>query len=353
MNLSDFDYALPKELIAQYPSEKRGDDRLLVIDRGTARSASTVAERKFSDIAEYFKKGDLLVLNDTRVMPARLYGRRKTGGKVEIFIIDKTKVPVEALLRPSGRIDDGEEITLTSGDPVIIRGRTPLGRLVEFNDDVNAVMERAGHVPLPPYINRSDETGDRDRYQTVFAKCEGATASPTAGLHFTEGMLKALSEKGVEIAYVTLHVSYGTFAPVKDECLERHTMHSEYYRISKENVIMLNNARNEKRRIIACGTTSLRVLETCADELVGFIPQGYCYGGNEFAGFEGFTSLFVYPGYAFRIVNGLITNFHMPKSTLLLLTSAFAGKEELFRAYRYAIENKFRFFSYGDAMLIL
>jgi len=312
-----------------------------------------MVERKFSDIIDYFQKGDLLVVNNTKVMPARLFAKRRSGGKVEIFIIDKTKRPVEALLRPSGRIKEGEELTLESGDIVRVGEYTSLGRLVEFMDDVNEVLTRAGHVPLPPYIARKDEPSDRERYQTVFARNEGATASPTAGLHFTPEILDKLVKKSVEIAEVTLHVSYGTFAPVKDETLENHKMHSEYYRITKENVTMINNARNEKRRIIACGTTSLRVLETCADEIINFIPQAYCYGGNQFDGFEGFTRLFVYPGYTFRIVNGLITNFHLPKSTLLLLTSAFAGKDAIWRAYEYAIEKKFRFFSYGDCMLIL
>ena len=349
MKLSDFDYALPKDLIAQYPSAVRGEDKLLVLDR----KSKSFEEKKFSDIVGYFKEGDLLVLNDTRVIPARLFGKRKTGGNVEIFIVDKTKCPVEALVRPSGRIKENEGITLTSGDEAIVRGRTSIGRLVEFNRDLNEILKTCGHVPLPPYISRPDETGDRERYQTIYAQKEGATASPTAGLHFTERIIDRIKNKGVKIAYVTLHVSYGTFAPVKEEAVEKHRMHSEFFRISKENVIIINDARDRGARIFACGTTTLRAIETCADDFVNFIPHEYSFGGGQFKGFEGFTNLFVYPGYKFKMVSALITNFHLPKSTLLLLTSAFCGKDLLFKAYEYAKENKFKFFSYGDAMVII
>jgi len=349
MRLSEFDYKLPKDLIAQYPSRERGDDRLLALNRGKKE----FREKRFKDIIKYFKDGDLLVLNDTKVIPARLFGKRKTGGKVEIFIIDKTKRPVEALIRPSRRLKEGERVILESGDEATICEKTELGRLVEFNDPVDNVLRRTGHVPLPPYIGRKDEPEDSRRYQTIFAKNPGATASPTAGLHFTPEIINELTDKGVEIAYVTLHVNYGTFAPVKTNEIERHRMHSEYYRISKEDVAAINEARNKKRRIIACGTTTVRALESCADDIINYIPQGFCYGGEQFNGFEGFSSLFIYPGYKFRIINALITNFHLPKSTLLLLTSAFCGKKLLFDAYDYAIKNKFKFFSYGDAMLII
>jgi len=349
MRLEDFGYDLPKELIAQYPSKTRGDDRLLVCDRPKNR----FEEKKFEDIVNYFNKNDQLVLNNTKVMPARLFGKRKTGGNVEIFILDKTKSPVEALIRPSTKIKDGEEILLESDYKAKVSGKTEIGRFVEFNEPLDEILNKCGHVPLPPYISRQDEPKDKERYQTVYAKDEGATASPTAGLHFTNELLRGLSEKGVRISYITLHVSYGTFAPIKEDEIEKHKMHSEYYRISKEDVTIINEARNRKSDIIACGTTSLRAIETCADKFINYIPQAHSYGGMKFNGFEGFTNLFIYPGYNFRIVNKLITNFHLPKSTLLLLTCAFAGKELIFKAYDYAIKNKFRFFSYGDAMLIL
>ncbi len=349
MKLSEFDYSLPRTLIAKYPSPKRGEERMLVVDREKA----FFYEKRFTDICDYFKKGDLLVLNDTKVMLARLFGRRKTGGRVEIFIIDKTKSPVEALVRPSSRIAEGEEIMLDSGDTARVRGKTEIGRLVEFSQPIDEVLKKGGHVPLPPYISRPDRPEDRERYQTVFADKLGASAAPTAGLHFTREIIDKLKAKGVDMAYITLHVSYGTFAPVKGDTVEEHKMHSEFYSISKENVTIINNARNEKRKIFACGTTSLRALESCAEKFENFISQAFSYGGIGFKGFEGFTDLYVYPGYKFKMVDSLITNFHLPKSTLILLASAFTGTELLFKAYEYAIENKFRFFSYGDAMLIL
>ncbi|MCK4462864.1 MAG: tRNA preQ1(34) S-adenosylmethionine ribosyltransferase-isomerase QueA [Candidatus Omnitrophica bacterium] len=339
MRLAEFDYTLPKELIAQYPSEKRGDDRLLVLDR----EKEFFEEKRFRDIVDYFKEGDLLLLNNTKVIPARLFGRRKTGGRVEIFIIDKSKRPLEALIRLSGKIKEGESVILESGDRVKIGGKAEIGRLVEFDVPIDEVLEKCGHVPLPPYISRPDEPSDMERYQTIYAASEGATASPTAGLHFTESVIDKLKKIGARIAYITLHVSYGTFAPIKEETVEKHKMHSEFYRISKEDVIMINEAYKRNASIFSCGTTSLRALETCADDIIK----------TQFRDFNGLTDLFIYPGYKFRIVDKLITNFHLPKSTLLLLTSAFAGKKLLFDAYKYAIENKFRFFSYGDAMLIL
>jgi len=334
MRLSEFDYVLPRELIAQYPRRERGDERLLVVDR----RARSFREKHFSDIADYFNAGDLLILNNTKVIPARLFGRRKTGGKVEIFVLD-SRQPAEALVRPSGRIKVGESVTLESGGKVKVLGKTELGRLVEFDESVGRVLNKCGHMPLPPYISRPDEPLDRERYQTLYASAEGATASPTAGLHFTEGTINKLKEKGVNIAYITLHVSYGTFAPVKEEIVEKHKMHSEFYRISDEARNAVKDAEKRKARIFACGTTSLRALEASRRKRSG--ASG------------GFTDLFIYPGYKFKKVNALITNFHLPKSTLLLLASAFAGKKLLFNAYDYAVKNKFRFFSYGDAMLII
>ena len=335
MRLSDFDYKLPEKLIAQYPSRTRGDDRLLVVDR----AGNSFKERVFADIVDYFNEGDLLVLNDTKVIPARLFARRKTGASVEIFIVDKTRNPVEALVKPSGRVKENESVILDSGDKARVLGTTEIGRLVEFNRSIDEILKRYGHVPLPPYITRRDEPGDKERYQTIYGREEGATASPTAGLHFTKDLIDKLKEKGVEVAYITLHVSYGTFAPIKEELVERHKMHSEFYRISRESASIIDKARKSSAKIFACGTTSLRTLEACAEKNRDAV--------------SGFTNLFIYPGFKFKIANALITNFHLPKSTLILLTSAFAGKNLLFRAYRYAIERSFRFFSYGDAMLIL
>jgi len=339
MRLSDFDYSLPKEFIAQYPSEKHGKDRLLIVDR----KKKSFEEKEFKEIIDYFKAGDLLVLNNTKVIPARLFGKRITGGKVEIFIVNKEKTPAVALVRPSGKIKEGERIALDAKFEATILGRESIGRLVEFNHPLDEVLKKCGHVPLPPYISRADEPSDRVRYQTVYAKVDGATASPTAGLHFTEELIRKLEEKGVKIAFITLHVSYGTFAPIKEDDISKHKMHSEFYCITKENISLIKDAKKNKAKIFSCGTTSLRTLEACCRD---FGKAG------EPNSLEGTTNLFVYPGYKFRIVDSLLTNFHLPKSTLLLLTSAFAGKDLLFKAYKYAVEKKYKFFSYGDAMLI-
>jgi len=350
MRLTEFAYDLPKELIAQFPCAARGEERLLVLDK----KKKDFTEKTFSDIIGYFKRGDLLVLNDAKVIPARLFGRRKTGGKVEIFIIDKAKNPVEALVRPSARIKNGEEIILERGYKAKILDRGEIGRFVEFDTSLDKVLSECGHVPLPPYIDRPDQPIDKERYQTVYASSYGATASPTAGLHFTEEMIARLVNKGVDVAHVTLHVSYGTFAPIKKEDVDAHRMHSEHYLISDNNIRAIKGALNRKARIFACGTTSLRALEASSRILMDLSgdedPVEVKKSGK---GIEGYTSLFIYPGYKFKIVDALITNFHLPKSTLILLTSAFAGKEFLFEAYEYAIERKFKFFSYGDAMLIV
>lgn len=342
MRLSEFNYELPQERIAQYPSRKRGEDRLLVLDR----KKRSLEEKDFVDIVDYFKRGDLLVVNNTKVIPARLYGRRSSGGKVEIFIVDTKTTPVKALVRPSRRIKEGERITLDSGDEATVLGRAETGRFVAFNRPLPEILEKNGHVPLPPYIARPDEPEDKVRYQTVYAANEGASASPTAGLHFTGDMIDKLKEEGVEIAQVTLHVSYATFASVKEETVERHRMYSEFYRIAPGDAVRIHKALRRKATVFSCGTTSLRVLETCAEALLSGEKSGS-------GGFEGYTDLYIYPGYTFRIVDRLITNFHLPESTLLLLTSAFAGRDLVLNAYKYAIRNNFMFYSYGDAMLIL
>lgn len=329
MKLSDFDYTLPKELIAQEPLKERSKCRLMVLDR----AKRTIEHKTFEDIVGYIKPQDLLVLNDTKVIPARLFGKRKTGGKVELFIIEKKNPTCEALVRPSGRLKEGEKITLESGAEAEILGRGDVGRLVKFNRPIDEVLE-SGHVPLPPYIDRVDVPSDKDSYQTVYADKEGATASPTAGLHFTKELLAGLK---CHVSYVTLHTNYGTFAPIKVENIENHKMHKEYFSIPADAIKAVENVKKIGGKVFAVGTTSARSLEYWA-------KTGKVEGDND---------LFVYPGFEFKVVDHLITNFHLPKSTLMLLVSAFAGKDFIFEAYRQAIEKKYRFFSYGDSMLII
>lgn len=342
MRLADFDYALPKELIAQYPLEERDTCKLMVLDR----LAKTIEHVLFSGIVGYLKPGDCLILNDTKVIPARLFGKRKTGGKVELFLLEKREPVTEALVRPSGRLKGGERIVLESGDEVELLGRGEVGRLVRFSRSLDAIMREAGHTPLPPYIGRADETGDASSYQTVYAACEGATASPTAGLHVTRALLDRMAARGVRVAYVTLHTNYGTFAPVKEDDVTSHRMHKEYFVLPAATAAAVRETKRAGGRVFAVGTTSARVLEHCADILDDQHPDG----SGEAAGY---TSLFIYPGYQFRIVDALITNFHLPKSTLLILVSALAGREFILDAYRRAVEARYRFFSYGDAMLIV
>lgn len=334
MKLSEFDYKLPKELIAQYPIRERDKCRLMVLDR----AAGTIAHKAFGDIAGYFKEGDCLVLNNTKVIPARLFAKRKTGAKVEIFLLEKKDPVSEVLLRPSGRIKEGENIILESGDEAEVLGRSEVGRFVKFNRPLSQILDEIGHIPLPPYIARSDEAGDRNDYQTVYASIEGATASPTAGLHFTDDILKKIKAKGVNIAYVTLHTNYGTFRPIKCDDIEDHKMHREYFELPRETADIVRMTKEKGGKVFAVGTTASRVLEHC---------------GTSLKASSGWTDLYVYPGYKFKIVDHLITNFHLPKSTLIILTSAFARLEFIMSAYQKAIEEKYRFFSYGDATLIL
>lgn len=341
MKLTEFDYSLPRELIAQYPLPEREKCRLLVLDR----SREALSDDGFEDVAGYFRKGDLLVLNDTKVIPARLFGKRKTGGKVELFLLEKKNPVCEALVRPSARLREGERIALESGDEVELLGRGDVGRFVKFARPVEEVLEKAGHVPLPPYIARRDEVVDREAYQTVYGSKAGATASPTAGLHFTNQMLEGLASSGVRLAYVTLHTNYGTFAPVKTEEIERHRMHKEYFELPAETVEAIRDTKISGGKVFAVGTTTTRVLEHCAERITQYAIRSTLY--------EGATDMYIYPGYRFKVVDHLITNFHMPKSTLMILVSAFAGTEFIRRAYSHAIEERYRFFSYGDAMLIL
>lgn len=342
MKLSDYDYELPKELIAQYPAPEREKCRLMVVDR----ASRSISHRTFEDLTSYLKEGDCLVLNDTKVIPARLFGRRRTGGKVEIFVLEKKDPICEVLLKPCGRLKTGERITLESGDEVEVLDRSGPGRFVKFNRPVSEILNRYGHVPLPPYIDRVDAAEDKDDYQTIYADKEGATASPTAGLHFTRELLNRLAGIGIQLAYVTLHTSYGTFAPVKTEDVESHKMHAECFELPAKTVEAVRNTKKRGGKVFAVGTTSSRVLETCAEKITDYDMR--CANGE-----RGYTDLYIYPGYEFKVVDHLITNFHLPKSTLLLLVSAIAGRELILESYRKAVSEGYRFFSYGDAMLIL
>ena len=339
MKVSDFDYELPEELIAQTPIEKRDESRLMVLDR----EKQTIEHRKFKNIIEYLKPGDVLVRNNTKVIPARIYGKKETGANVEFLLLHNIEGDIwECIVRPGNKLHIGTKVIF--GDGLlkaeildIMEGGT---RKVKFyyNGIFNEILDKIGFMPLPPYIH--EELKEKDRYQTVYAKYEGSAAAPTAGLHFTEELFEDLRKKGIEVANVTLHVGIGTFRPVKEETVEEHKMHTEHFYIKKEDVEKINNAKKEGRRVIAVGTTSCRVLESIADEN-GFVKET-----------EEDTGIFIYPGYKFKCIDGLITNFHLPQSTLLMLVSALAGKEYIMKAYKEAVKEKYRFFSFGDAMII-
>ncbi|MDQ7056767.1 MAG: tRNA preQ1(34) S-adenosylmethionine ribosyltransferase-isomerase QueA [Persephonella sp.] len=336
MKLSDFDYHLPEELIAKYPVQPRDMCRLMVLDRKN----KTISHRIFRDITEYLQEGDLLVLNDTKVIPARLIGRKKTGAKIEVFLLRQIEGDTwEALIKNMKRLKEGQEIVIGKDFSVQLLEKKEDGKaLIKLlSSDINRAVYKYGHIPLPPYINREDREIDRELYQTVFAKKEGAVASPTAGLHFTEELLKKLEKMGVKKTFITLHVGLGTFQPIKVEDITKHKMHEEFYQIPDETVKLINQAKENRSRVVAVGTTVVRALET------------YGKTGKK----EGMSNIFIYPPFNFRIVDTLITNFHLPKSTLILLVSAFAGKDFILRAYREAVKTRYRFFSYGDAMLIL
>lgn len=340
MKSSDFYYELPQELIAQEPLEKRNSSRLLVLDRENM----TIEHRVFTDLKEYLKKGDCLVLNDTRVIPARLLGvREDTGGKIEFVLLRQIEADLwEVILKPGKRAKPGSRFIFGNGElqAQVIEVVEGGNRIVCFEYDgiFQEVLDRVGIVPLPPYITKKLE--DSERYQTVYSRYRGSAAAPTAGLHFTSDMLEELREQGIELAYLTLHVGLGTFRPVKVENVEEHVMHSEYYTLNETASKTINKARMNGGRIIAVGTTSCRVLETVSDANGVIRPS------------QGWTDIFIYPGYRFKIVDALITNFHLPESTLIMLVSAFAGKENIMKAYHTAVEQKYRFFSFGDAMLI-
>ena len=339
MKVTDFDYELPEELIAQTPMEKRDESRLMVLDR----KEQTIEHKHFKDIIDYLEPGDVLVRNNTKVIPARLYGKKETGAKVEFLLLNNMEKDIwECIVRPGNKLHVGAKVIF--GDGILkaeVLDTMPGGtRKVEFHYEgiFNEILDKIGLMPLPPYIHESLK--EKDRYQTVYAKYEGSAAAPTAGLHFTPELLKKIEEKGIDIANVTLHVGIGTFRPVKEDTVEAHQMHSEHFYIKEEDCEKINKAKKSGHRVIAVGTTSCRVLETIADD------NGYVKPT------EGDTQIFIYPGYKFRCLDALITNFHLPQSTLVMLVSALAGKDYIMKAYKEAVKQKYRFFSFGDAMLI-
>ena len=360
MKLEEFDYDLPEELIAQVPISKRDESRLMVLNRENI----TIEHKTFKNIIDYLKPGDCLVRNNTKVIPARLYGKKETGANVEFVLLKQLEGDVwESIVRPGNKLKpgsvvkfgldkydneklEGDKIENTNSEDCLLKatildimeGGT---RKVKFEYDgiFNEILDKIGLMPLPPYIHESLK--EIDIYQTVYAKYDGSAAAPTAGLHFTPELLKMIEEKGVKIANVTLHVGIGTFRPVKEENIENHQMHTEHFYIKQEDVDKINETKKVGGRVIAVGTTSCRVLETIASEETGLVQS-----------IEGDTGIYIYPGYKFKCIDGLITNFHLPKSTLLMLVSALAGREFVLEAYNEAVKEKYRFFSFGDAMLI-
>ncbi len=342
MLVKDFTYHLPDGLIARQPPEKRDGSRLMLLDR----SSGSISEDMFSNLQAYLRPGDLLVMNDTRVIPARLFGRKSTGGRVEIFLLrrlDGSEECWECLLRSSKRFRERQEILLESGMTAVVRSRSVSENWVlEFacTEPFDVWLEREGHIPLPPYLQRDDCSSDRERYQTVIAREPGAVAAPTAGLHFTREMLDRLAVNGIETVFLTLHTGLGTFLPVRVERVQEHQIHTERYVVTLETAEAVNRTKAAGGRVIAVGTTSARTLEYSAR-----------HSGSVVAG-SGEADIYIYPGYRFNVVDALITNFHLPESTLLMLVSALAGREFVLEAYREAVSRGFRFYSYGDAMFI-
>jgi len=340
MNVKDFDFDLPEELIAQHPLEQRDSSRLMVLDKETGE----INHKRFHDIVEYLNEGDTLVLNNTRVMPARLIGEKEgTHGKIEFLLLKRIeKDKWECLAKPGKTAKVGRRFIFGEGKlkAEVVEVKENGNRIVEFFYDgiFEEVLDALGEMPLPPYIHERLE--DRERYQTVYSKENGSAAAPTAGLHFTKELLEEIKNKGINVAYVTLHVGLGTFRPVKVESLEEHEMHSEFYMLSKESADIINETKKRGKSIISVGTTSTRTLETIGDEN-GFVKEQ-----------SGWTNIFIYPGYKFKVVDNLITNFHLPESTLIMLVSTLAGKDNVMNAYKEAVNEKYRFFSFGDAMFI-
>lgn len=340
MKTSDFNYNLPEELIAQTPLEKRSESKLLVV----SKNSLDLEHNKFSNIINYLNKGDVLVLNDTKVLPARLYGTKaKTNANIEILLLNQYGNHLwEALVKPAKRVKKGTIVSFGNGE-LLVECVEVLDEGIRhfkliYEGDLEDILNTLGEMPLPPYIHEKLE--DQDRYQTVYSKNLGSAAAPTAGLHFTKELLQAIKEKGIDIEYLTLHVGLGTFRPVNVEDVKKHKMHSEFYQMSQETADKLTRARKENRRVVAVGTTSVRTLETIYKKFNGFKAD------------SGFTDIFIYPGFKYEAVDALITNFHLPKSTLLMLVSAFSSKEIIMNAYEEAIKHRYRFFSFGDSMLI-
>ena len=334
LKLSDFDYDLPKEFIAKFPSVKRDESKLLVLHRNTGK----IEHKIFRDVVDYFSAGDVLVVNKTKVIPARLFGKKETGGKIEILLLgygDSKSVP--AIVKPLKNLKIGSRIFIQDKFCEVVSIENSTVKL-KFSENIDIILKKHGKIPLPPYIKRDIIPSDAERYQTIFASAAGSVAAPTAGLHFTENILSQLRNKGVKIADVLLHISWATFSPVRCENITEHQMGEEYFEIEKSSALTINSAK----RKIAVGTTSVRVLETALAS-----------DGKKVTPEKGATDIFIYPGYKFKNVDALITNFHLPQTTLLMLVCAFAGRDLIFKAYQQAIENNYRFASYGDAMLIL
>jgi len=338
MDISDFDYDLPEERIAQLPVEPRDSSRLMVLDP----SNHTIEHQRFFQLGDFLKQGDLLIFNDTRVIPARLIGARDTGGKVEVFLLRQIdRDQWEALVKPGKKMRIGSVVHFGEELSCEIIAHTDFGgRIVRFIYEgiFEEILDRLGNMPLPPYIHEKLE--DRERYQTIYSRVKGSAAAPTAGLHFTESLMEELRRKGVQFGFITLHVGLGTFRPVHVDTIEDHVMHSEFYSVPTDTAELIRLAKKDGRRVVAVGTTSIRTLEAAASS-TGTVEAG-----------SGWTNIFIYPGYEFKVVDAVITNFHLPKSTLIMLISAFAGRAFTLEAYRTAVAEEYRFFSFGDAMLI-
>ncbi|MDO6619528.1 MULTISPECIES: tRNA preQ1(34) S-adenosylmethionine ribosyltransferase-isomerase QueA [unclassified Shewanella] len=341
MRVADFSFELPDELIARYPMAERNASRLLTLDGNSGE----LADKQFTDVLSKVNSGDLMVFNNTRVIPARLFGQKASGGKLEMLVermLDDKRILAHVRCSKSPKVDS--MIIVDGGYKMKMLARHDALFELALEDDktILEVLEEVGHMPLPPYIDRPDEDADKERYQTVYNQTPGAVAAPTAGLHFDDAMLEALKNKGVNIAFVTLHVGAGTFQPVRVDTIDEHVMHSEWAEVSQEVVDLIAQTKAAGKRVVAVGTTSVRSLESAAKAC----------GDDPLTEFKGDTDIFIYPGYQFKVIDAMVTNFHLPESTLIMLISAFSGYENVMKAYQHAIEHKYRFFSYGDAMFL-